>query len=178
MTPTKNAKGFTIVERMITLAIVFTVAAIAIPIYRGYLAESYYGVMRSNMHDMRIMIEDFRLDNGNYGTPGTQFTASRRSTASTAGSPAGTSTATPTRSRYATSRWATISGPATSRGSGSVATPGSPTAVTAIPAIPPRRPAPKPFPFLRAGSGFDGSSVRAFCRNSHRDIYLAEPNST
>jgi len=65
--------GFTIVELMITLAIVFTVAAIAIPVYRGYLAEGHYGVMRTNMHDMRIMLEDFRLDNGNYGVPGTQF---------------------------------------------------------------------------------------------------------
>jgi len=70
----KTSRGFTMVELMIALAIIFTIAAIAIPVYRGYIAEGYYGVMRTNMHDMRIMIEDFRLDNGNYGTPGTQFT--------------------------------------------------------------------------------------------------------
>ena len=70
----KSSRGFTIVELMIAMAIIFTIAAIAIPVYRGYLAESYYGVMRTNLHDMRIIIEDFRLDNGNYGTPGSTFT--------------------------------------------------------------------------------------------------------
>ena len=59
---------------MIAVAIMFTIAAIAIPAYRGYIAEGYYGVMRTNMHDMRILLEDFRLDNGSYGAPGTQFT--------------------------------------------------------------------------------------------------------
>ena len=61
------------VELMITLAIIFIVAGIAIPLYQGYLREGYFGVMRTNMHDLRVLLEDFRLDNGNYGTPGTQF---------------------------------------------------------------------------------------------------------
>jgi len=69
-----RTKGFTLIELMIALAIMFTVAAIAIPAYRGYIAEGHYGVMRTNMHDMRILLEDYRLDNADYGTPGTQFT--------------------------------------------------------------------------------------------------------
>jgi type IV pilus assembly protein PilE len=74
MRSNKPAKGFSLIELMIALAIMFVVAGIAIPLYQGYLLEGYYGVMRTNMHDLRVLIEDYRLDNGDYGTGGSQFT--------------------------------------------------------------------------------------------------------
>lgn len=73
MFPTKPSKGFSLIELMIALAIMFIVAGIAIPVYQGYIREGHYGVMRTNMHDLRTLIEDYRLDNGNYGAAGAQF---------------------------------------------------------------------------------------------------------
>lgn len=58
--------GFTLVELMITIAIIAIVAAIAVPAYLGYIEEAKYGVMRTNIDNMRIFIEDRQLDEGNY----------------------------------------------------------------------------------------------------------------
>lgn len=65
-----NQTGFSLVELMITIAIISILAGIAIPLYNGYILEGHLTTMRSTMNGLRTILEDFRLDNGNYGTTG------------------------------------------------------------------------------------------------------------
>jgi prepilin-type N-terminal cleavage/methylation domain-containing protein len=69
-----NQTGFTLVELMITIAILSVLAAIAIPLYTGYIREGNLTTMRSTTNGLRTVLEDFRLDNGSYGAIGSQFT--------------------------------------------------------------------------------------------------------
>lgn len=51
---------------MITIAVLSIIAAIAIPLYEGYIREGHYASMRTTMSGLRTEIEDFRLENGTY----------------------------------------------------------------------------------------------------------------
>lgn len=62
----KKARGFTLIELMITVAIISVLAAIAIPAYQGYLETAREGVLMNNISTMRIFQEDFRLRTGSY----------------------------------------------------------------------------------------------------------------
>lgn len=55
---------------MVTLAVLAVIAAIAVPIYNGYIREGHYTALRATINSMRTPIEDFRLDNGSYGATG------------------------------------------------------------------------------------------------------------
>ena len=61
-----NAAGFTLVELMITVAILATITALAIPAYNGYIREGHFATIRSDMNGLRTPIEDFRLENATY----------------------------------------------------------------------------------------------------------------
>lgn len=63
--------GFTLVELMISIAVLSVIVAIALPAYNNYVRESHFTAIRTTMHGMRTSIEDFRLENGNYGTNAT-----------------------------------------------------------------------------------------------------------
>ena len=67
---TARSKGVTLVELMITIAVLSIVAAIAIPAYTGYVREGHYAALHANHNSLRTPIEDFRLENGNYGAAG------------------------------------------------------------------------------------------------------------
>ncbi len=60
-------KGVTLVELMITIAVLSVIVAIAIPAYNGYIREGHFTTMRATLQGMRTPIEDFRLENGSYG---------------------------------------------------------------------------------------------------------------
>jgi len=66
----RRDRGYSLVELMITIAIISILATIAIPLYNGYIREGHFTAMRSNMNGLRTVIEDYRLDNGNYGATG------------------------------------------------------------------------------------------------------------
>lgn len=51
---------------MITIAVLSIIAAIAVPLYEGYVREGHYASMRTTMSGLRTQIEDFRLENGTY----------------------------------------------------------------------------------------------------------------
>lgn len=59
-------RGFTLVELMITIAILSVIVGIAIPAYNGYIIEARLGTARANMDSLRVFLEDYRLDNGTY----------------------------------------------------------------------------------------------------------------
>jgi prepilin-type N-terminal cleavage/methylation domain-containing protein len=64
----QQSKGFTLVELMITIAILTVLAGIAIPAYNGYVREARINTANANIEPLRIALEDFWLDNGEYGT--------------------------------------------------------------------------------------------------------------
>jgi prepilin-type N-terminal cleavage/methylation domain-containing protein len=60
------AKGFTLIELMIAVAIIAVLAAVALPAYNGYIASSQRGVLMNNIATMEVFQEDLRLRTGNY----------------------------------------------------------------------------------------------------------------
>lgn len=58
--------GFTLLELMIAVAILSLIAAISMPIYRGYIETSRQGALIQNMSTMTVFQEDWRMRNGVY----------------------------------------------------------------------------------------------------------------
>ncbi|MCZ6709033.1 MAG: prepilin-type N-terminal cleavage/methylation domain-containing protein [Gammaproteobacteria bacterium] len=61
-----RAKGFTLIELMIAVAIIAILAAVAMPIYTGYVATAREGVLVNNISTIEIFQEDFQLRSGAY----------------------------------------------------------------------------------------------------------------
>ena len=59
-------RGFSLIELMISIAILAILAGIAVPAYHAYMREARYSVLRLNIDGMRTFLEDYRLENGNY----------------------------------------------------------------------------------------------------------------
>ena len=66
MSMPENARGFTLIEIMIAVAILSIVAAVAIPIYRDYIQTARMGTLINNVATIEVFQEDFRLRNGTY----------------------------------------------------------------------------------------------------------------
>ncbi|MCP5298366.1 MAG: prepilin-type N-terminal cleavage/methylation domain-containing protein [Chromatiaceae bacterium] len=66
--PHDRTAGMTLVELMITVAILSVIVAIALPAYNGYIREGHFTTIRATMNGMRTAVEDYRLENGNYGS--------------------------------------------------------------------------------------------------------------
>lgn len=58
--------GYSLVELMITVAIISVIASIAVPLYTGYVREGHLTAMRTEIVGLRTEIEDYRLENGSY----------------------------------------------------------------------------------------------------------------
>lgn len=67
----KIAKGFTLIEMMIVVAIISILAAIAIPNYNNYVRRSKLTEAASTLSDLRVRMEQYYQDNRNYGSTGT-----------------------------------------------------------------------------------------------------------
>ena len=78
--PRRAARGFTLMELMVSVVIVAILAAIAIPSYREYVVRSRIVDATTALSDYRVRMEQFFLDNRRYltdgacGVPETQFT--------------------------------------------------------------------------------------------------------
>jgi type IV pilus assembly protein PilE len=65
-----KAKGFTLIELMITVAVVAILARIAVPAYTSYLARGKVADAMASLADYRVKMEQYFQDNRNYGTAG------------------------------------------------------------------------------------------------------------
>jgi type IV pilus assembly protein PilE len=59
----RRPKGYTLVELMISVAVLSILAMLAIPAYQGYISTGRQATARANIEPLRIAIEDYRLDN-------------------------------------------------------------------------------------------------------------------
>jgi type IV pilus assembly protein PilE len=63
-----SAAGFTLIEVMITVAVIAIIAAVALPAYFDYITRSRLVEARANLADMRTRMEQSFLDNRRYPT--------------------------------------------------------------------------------------------------------------
>ena len=61
-------QGFSLIELMTAVAIIAIIAAVAMPMYTGYIQTSREGVLINNLSSIEIFQEDRRLRQGAYLT--------------------------------------------------------------------------------------------------------------
>lgn len=61
-----NVKGFTLVELMVTVAIIAIIASIALPSYQDYVTQAKIAEATSTLADLRIKMEQYYQDNRTY----------------------------------------------------------------------------------------------------------------
>lgn len=66
--PTKRQRGFTLIELMITVAVIGILAGIALPAYQRYVTESRRAEAMAGLMAMQALQERWRLNNPSYGT--------------------------------------------------------------------------------------------------------------
>ena len=60
--------GFTLIELMITVAVVAILAAIAVPSYTDYVTRSKFTEAHGMLADLRVKMEQYYMDNRRYST--------------------------------------------------------------------------------------------------------------
>ncbi|HEY7242007.1 MAG TPA: prepilin-type N-terminal cleavage/methylation domain-containing protein [Burkholderiales bacterium] len=65
----RHKRGFTLIELMITVAIIAVLAAIALPAYNDYVTRSKFAEATGNLSDLRVKMEQFYDDNRRYNGP-------------------------------------------------------------------------------------------------------------
>ena len=65
-----RSTGVTLVELMITIAVIAVITTIALPAYNNYIREGHFATMRATVNGLRTIIEDYHLENGNFGSSG------------------------------------------------------------------------------------------------------------
>ncbi len=65
-----GTRGFTLIEVMITVAIVAILAAVALPSYNDYIRRGQLPEAFAGMSDLRVKMEQYYQDNRQYGTSG------------------------------------------------------------------------------------------------------------
>jgi type IV pilus assembly protein PilE len=71
-TPPRH-RGFTLIELMVTIAIVAILSSVAIPAYTDYLRRGKLPDAFTALSDYRVKLEQYYQDNRNYGTAGCAF---------------------------------------------------------------------------------------------------------
>jgi type IV pilus assembly protein PilE len=86
--------GFTLIELMVTIAIIGILASIALPIYSTYIMRGKIPEATNNLSSLRIKLEQYYQDNRTYVTSGTTCGVTLPATKNFAYSCGGTSGAT------------------------------------------------------------------------------------
>jgi type IV pilus assembly protein PilE len=73
--PPRRASGFTMLEILITVAVVAIIAAVAMPSYIDYITRSKIVEATSNLNDMRVRLEQYFADNRAYPASCTAYAA-------------------------------------------------------------------------------------------------------
>jgi len=58
--------GITLIELMVTLAVLAIISAIAIPAYKGYIKTSYRAECQNEVSAIKLAEEEYFLENGSY----------------------------------------------------------------------------------------------------------------
>lgn len=58
----RSIRAFTLVEIMITLAVIGIVAAIAVPMYSSYISDSRQAVMKQNIESIRLFEKNYEAE--------------------------------------------------------------------------------------------------------------------
>ena len=64
----RRVRGFTLIEMMITVAVVAILAAVALPSYNDYVTRSKIVEATSGLSDIRVRLEQYFLDSRQYPT--------------------------------------------------------------------------------------------------------------
>ena len=67
----RYARGFTLIELMITIAIIAILTAVAFPSYTDYVTRSKLAEAYAHLADLRVKMEQSYLDNRRYNATGT-----------------------------------------------------------------------------------------------------------
>jgi type IV pilus assembly protein PilE len=67
----RSARGFTLIELMITVAVIAILSAIALPAYTDYVTRSKFSEAYAHLADLRVKMEQYYLDNRRYNVTGT-----------------------------------------------------------------------------------------------------------
>jgi type IV pilus assembly protein PilE len=62
------ARGFTLIELMITVTVIAVLTAIALPSYTDYVTRSKLAEAYAHLADLRVKMEQYYLDNRRYST--------------------------------------------------------------------------------------------------------------
>jgi len=73
-----NKKGFTLVELLITIAIIGILAGIAIPTYVGMTRKSARSEASTNLQNLRMLLEQYYADRGCYYQEGTPLVCTNK----------------------------------------------------------------------------------------------------
>ena len=63
-----RTQGFTLIELMITVAVIAIIAAIAVPNYTDYVTRSKFSEAQGQLADLRVKMEQYYMDNRRYST--------------------------------------------------------------------------------------------------------------
>lgn len=64
----RKARGFTLLELMIVVAVVAILASIAVPSYTDYVARGKFVEAHGQLADLRVKMEQYYMDNRRYST--------------------------------------------------------------------------------------------------------------